>query len=63
MARMPTLFELAPQQPGLQDAHSGRPGDRPAGNIHSTPQNRFHDVDGMTETQLMDRIEHHVHRN
>jgi len=36
MARMPTLFELAPQQPGLQDAHSGRPGDRPAGNIHST---------------------------
>src|SRR6516164_8270045 len=36
MARRPTLSELAPQQPGLQDAHSGRPGDRPAGKIHST---------------------------
>jgi gamma-glutamyltranspeptidase/glutathione hydrolase len=36
MARMPTLPDLSAQQPGLQDEHCPRPGDRPAGNIHST---------------------------
>src|SRR5262245_5385083 len=36
MARMPTLSELAMQQPRLPDAHSGRPGDRPACTLHST---------------------------
>jgi len=43
--------------------YSGEYRTDPAGNISSTPQNRFHDVDAMTETQLLDRIEHHVHRN
>lgn len=28
--------------------------------VHSTPQNKFHDVDGMSESAIMDRIDKHV---
>jgi hypothetical protein len=32
----------------------------PAGKVHSVRDNDFHDVDGMSESQLMDRIEMHL---
>jgi hypothetical protein len=32
-----------------------------ARNVRSTHGNKFHDVDGMSESQIMDRIDKHVH--
>ena len=29
--------------------------------VRSTPKNHFHDVDGMSESEIMDRIDKHVH--
>jgi gamma-glutamyltranspeptidase/glutathione hydrolase len=36
MTRVLTVSELAARQPGLREANPGRPGDRPAANIHAT---------------------------